>query len=166
MMAALRIPPPPPLRLRPSSIIQNRNPYSHYCVRNTAAISAAAAAKYAVLGAGFAGLAVAWHLLKHCPKESHISIDVYDEVGIGGGASGASGGLLHPYSPKAKVLWRGAECWKECLELLTVAENAAQTKIPENIAHDSSCGSEGPIVLRRGILRPATSEKNVEILKE
>lgn len=46
-----------------------------------------------------------WHtdwslLLQHCPKESHICIDIYDEVGIGGGASGASGGLLHPYSPK------------------------------------------------------------------
>lgn len=29
-----------------------------------------------------------------------MRIDIYDEVGIGGGASGVSGGLLHPYSPK------------------------------------------------------------------
>lgn len=37
---------------------------------------------------------------QHSPIELHISIDVLDEVGIGGGASGVSGGLLHPYSPK------------------------------------------------------------------
>jgi hypothetical protein len=29
-----------------------------------------------------------------------VSVDVYDENGVGGGASGVSGGLLHPYSPK------------------------------------------------------------------
>lgn len=29
-----------------------------------------------------------------------MRVDIYDEVGIGGGASGVSGGLLHPYSPK------------------------------------------------------------------
>jgi hypothetical protein len=84
--------------------------------------------RYAVLGAGFAGLSVAWHLLKvrssfyvlaffhcqrqhrlkptdvvclqHSPKDSRVSVDVYDENGVGGGASGVSGGLLHPYSPK------------------------------------------------------------------
>lgn len=164
--AELRLHPPlpPHLRIRPSSVIRNRNPNSKslLCAQKTAV----SASKYAVLGAGFAGLSVAWHLLKHCPKESHVCIDVYDEVGIAGGASGASGGLLHPYSPKAKVLWRGAECWKECLKLLTVAESAVQARVSENIAHVSSCDSDGPIVLRRGILKPATAEKNVEILKE
>lgn len=83
---------------------------------------------------------------------------------MGGGASGASGGLLHPYSPKAKVLWRGGECWKECLKLLTVAEGAVQAK---GLSLDaSSFNFDEPIVLRRGILRPATTEKNAEILKE
>ena len=38
--------------------------------------------------------------MQHSPKELHLRIDIYDEVGIGGGASGISGGLLHPYSPK------------------------------------------------------------------
>lgn len=33
-----------------------------------------------------------------------LSVDVYDEVGIGGGASGVSGGLLHPYSPKGILI--------------------------------------------------------------
>lgn len=56
--------------------------------------------KFAVLGAGFAGLSVVWNLLQHTSKDSRICIDIYDETGIGGGASGISGGLLHPYSPK------------------------------------------------------------------
>lgn len=38
------------------------------------------------------------------PREMHLHIDVYDEIGIGGGASGVSGGLLHPYSPKGLLL--------------------------------------------------------------
>lgn len=38
--------------------------------------------------------------LQQSPKELQMRIDIYDEVGIGGGASGVSGGLLHPYSPK------------------------------------------------------------------
>lgn len=116
----------------------------------------------AILGAGFAGLSVAWHLLQvfsfffsprfsigifleflfilcaYCRvfqevsrnykpwtfanflynfvlllskfifqnscKELQLSIDLYDEIGIGGGASGVAGGLLHPYSPKGFCL--------------------------------------------------------------
>ncbi|XP_010929113.2 uncharacterized protein [Elaeis guineensis] len=122
--------------------------------------------RYAVLGAGFAGLSVVWHLLKHGPKESPMRIDIYDEVGIGAGASGVSGGLLHPYSPKAKLLWGGAECWKECLELLAVAEKTMQAGTSNRIMQDSSCTSDGTMIWRRGILRPATSEKSMKILKE
>ncbi|TYH93016.1 hypothetical protein ES332_A13G224600v1 [Gossypium tomentosum] len=84
--------------------------------------------RYAVLGAGFAGLSVACHLLKESPKDLNLHIDLYDEMGIGGGASGVSGGLLHPYSPKVKLLWRGAECWKECMKLLSIAEQAVSSE--------------------------------------
>ncbi|CAK9168974.1 unnamed protein product [Ilex paraguariensis] len=55
--------------------------------------------RYAVLGAGIAGLSVVWHLLQHSIKD--LWIDIYNEVGIGGGASG---GLLHPYSPNGSSL--------------------------------------------------------------
>lgn len=37
------------------------------------------------------------------PRDLGLRIDIYDENGIGGGASGVSGGLLHPYSPKGQV---------------------------------------------------------------
>ncbi|KAF9588715.1 hypothetical protein IFM89_014591 [Coptis chinensis] len=116
--------------------------------------------RYAILGAGFAGLSVAWHLLQTVSKDSHLCIDIYDEVGIGGGASGVAGGLLHPYSPKAKLLWKGAECWEECLKLLNIAEAAVASR--KDFNHDG----EEVIVWRRGILRPATTVKNVDILTE
>lgn len=59
------------------------------------------------------------------PKELKLDVDIFDDVGIGGGASGVAGGLIHPYSPKVKPLWRGEQCWRECLHLLSVAEAAA-----------------------------------------
>ena len=40
----------------------------------------------------------------------NISIDVFDENGIGGGASGVSGGLLHPYTPKGSPLMEFYSC--------------------------------------------------------
>lgn len=103
--------------------------------------------------------------MQHNPKDLHVCIDIYDEVGVAGGASGVSGGLLHPYSPKGnsaflflhyslqifpelisdgliiksllpvKPLWRGVECWKESLKLLSIAEAAVESK-------DANTGSQ------------------------
>ncbi|KAL9667058.1 hypothetical protein QQ045_001404 [Rhodiola kirilowii] len=117
---------------------------------------------YAVLGAGFAGLSVAYHLLKQSPRDSHVRVDIYDEVGLGGGDSGVSGGLIHPYSPKAKLLWKGKECWTECLELLRVAEEASALDELKN----KSENTDGFRVRRRGILRPELSMKNLDVLSE
>ncbi|KAJ1436955.1 hypothetical protein SESBI_03790 [Sesbania bispinosa] len=118
----------------------------------------------AVLGAGFAGLSVVWHLLKESPKELNLRIDIYDEVGIGGGASGISGGLLHPYSPKVRLLWEGAQCWKESMELLRIAEEASVSK-------DCKIGEcaedmKAFVAHKRGILRPAMDLKNVTKLND
>nr|BAD95350.1 putative D-amino acid dehydrogenase [Arabidopsis thaliana] len=122
--------------------------------------------RYAILGAGFAGISVAWHLLKESPKELRLSVDVYDEVGIGGGASGVSGGLLHPYSPKGKLLWHGAECWRECLELLNVAETAASSSYQSTENRDFSESFGNFMVRRRGILRPATNAKTLDLMSD
>ncbi|KAG0466934.1 hypothetical protein HPP92_018514 [Vanilla planifolia] len=94
-----------------------------------------------------------------------MKIDLYDEVGIGGGASGSSGGLLHPYSPKAKLLWRGAESWKECMKLLTEAERVTGLSASRGTDENQTYSFDGPLILRRGILRPATAEAKMEILK-
>ncbi|GAA0160023.1 dehydrogenase [Lithospermum erythrorhizon] len=120
----------------------------------------------AVLGAGFAGLSVTWHLLQHSPKDMHLHIDMYDEVGIGGGASGVSGGLLHPYSPKVKPLWHAVDCWKRSLDLLTVAEDAHSSKCLSVGRQVQSQDTSSSIVRRRGILRPATSMKNLDLMND
>ncbi|XP_031099652.1 uncharacterized protein LOC116003849 isoform X2 [Ipomoea triloba] len=120
--------------------------------------------RYAVLGAGYAGLSVVWHLLQHSPKEAPLFIDIYDEIGIGGGASGMSGGLLHPYSPKVKLLWKGEECWKESLNLLRIAENAKFSQSSNVEKQDHGQNENNFMVRRRGILRPALSSKNMDTM--
>lgn len=121
--------------------------------------------------------------MQHSSKESVVCIDIYDEVGIGGGASGVSGGLLHPYSPKgsphfflnwsnlldnelyfllfpllvslaAKLLWRGAECWKESLNLLSIAEAAWDSRDSTLETQEFDQELNGFIV-RRGFALPA-----------
>ncbi|CAH2078698.1 unnamed protein product [Thlaspi arvense] len=127
------------------------------------------ASRYAVLGAGFAGISVAWHLLNDSPKDLRLSVDVYDEIGIGGGASGVSGGLLHPYSPKGKLLWHGAECWRECLELLNVAESSSSSSSSYTSATEKGDTNESFgnfMVRRRGILRPATNAKTLDLMSD
>lgn len=98
--------------------------------------------RFAVLGAGFAGVSVAWHLLQHTRSCEPVSVDLYDESGIGGGASGVSGGLLHPYSPKGKLLWNGAKGWVAALKLLAIAE----------AANVQDLNTTGPIAWRRFVL--------------
>eukprot|EP00268_Persea_americana_P057036 TRINITY_DN6802_c0_g1_i10.p1 TRINITY_DN6802_c0_g1~~TRINITY_DN6802_c0_g1_i10.p1 ORF type:complete len:212 (-),score=41.31 TRINITY_DN6802_c0_g1_i10:1077-1712(-) len=143
------------------------NPHIRSSIRSSSSCSLQPPSlRYAVLGAGFAGLSVAWHLLKHSPKDARVCVDIYDELGIGGGASGVSGGLLHPYSPKAKLLWRGAECWKECQKLLNIAETIEHMRTSDLVDQDLANSSEGPLIQRRGILRPATDMKNADTLKE
>lgn len=71
----------------------------------------------AIIGAGFAGLALAYHLI-----DSH-SVTVFHEKRIGKGASGISAGLLHPYAgAKARNNWRGQEGMQATLPLLEAAQ--------------------------------------------
>lgn len=103
--------------------------------------------RYAVVGAGFAGLAACWHLLRlHHDREEAVSVDLYDAVGIAGGASGAAAGLLHPYTPKGKVIWRGFEGVRDTVELIDVADG-----VPSN--------ESSPFYWQGGIVRPATTER-------
>ncbi|MFS7981903.1 putative FAD dependent oxidoreductase, FAD/NAD(P)-binding domain superfamily [Helianthus anomalus] len=113
--------------------------------------------RYAVLGAGFAGLSVAWHLLERSATDLSVCVDVLDEIGIGGGASGVAGGLLHPYSPKVKPLWMAAKCWEETLRLLSIAET-------QNGALNQN--SNVFIARRKGILRPVVSLKNMSVMND
>ena len=81
--------------------------------------------KAAVIGAGFCGLAVAWHLLQRFSSQSDFSLTLFDSRGIGQGTSGIAAGLLHPFSgAHAKLNWRGIEGMQATQELLETASLA------------------------------------------
>lgn len=104
--------------------------------------------RIAILGAGFAGLAVTWYLLHY--KQGSISIDLYDPEPIGGGVSGMSSGLLHTYPGKeARKSWRAPYCIKETHRLIT----------------ESSRGIDRSLILSKGILRPALTEEQHRAFK-
>lgn len=101
--------------------------------------------KIAILGAGFAGLSLAWHLL-HQSKLS-IAVDLYDPLPIGSGVSGSSSGLLHAFSGlHAKRAWEADIAMHMAHILITAASKAIAS----------------PLILSQGILRPACSSEQKE----
>lgn len=77
----------------------------------------------AIIGAGFCGLAVAWHLIHS--QLPYSKIYLFDSKGIGEGASGIAAGLLHPYTgAHAKLNWRGMEGFEATQKLLEAAKRS------------------------------------------
>jgi len=73
--------------------------------------------KFAVVGAGFCGLALSYYL----SKKNLYDITLIDQVGIAAGASGIAAGLLHPYVGfKGRLNWRGHEALQETKHLLAL----------------------------------------------
>lgn len=70
----------------------------------------------AVIGGGFAGLATAYHLAAY---GSDVTVFDPNEVGSGG-ASSVAAGLLHPLTPRGKIIWKGAEGLAAAKELIEV----------------------------------------------
>lgn len=104
--------------------------------------------RIAILGAGFSGLATAWYLLKH--TQGSIKIDLYDPFPLGGGVSGLSSGLLHPFGGKhAKISWRAKEGIDSMHQLLT----------------EATIGANQPLILSKGIFRPAVTEEQYHDFK-
>lgn len=94
----------------------------------------------AIVGAGLAGLGALWHLL----QIPDVSATLFDPVGPGGGASGVSTGLLHPFPGKhAYRSWRAEEGMKATFELLAIAQEMLGK----------------PVAERSGIFRPALTEE-------
>jgi glycine/D-amino acid oxidase-like deaminating enzyme len=97
----------------------------------------------AIVGAGFSGLAIAWHALQQNPQ---AKITIFDPKGIGGGASGMAAGLLHPFSgAHAKLNRWGWEGMEATLELLNVASKKLKL----------------PVYSQLGLFRLATTEMQV-----
>lgn len=77
--------------------------------------------RIAIVGAGLCGLAVAWYL----SEKFSGSITVFDENGVGGGASGIAAGLLHPFvGAHNKKNHLGDEGFEATKQLIQVAELA------------------------------------------
>lgn len=90
----------------------------------------------AIVGAGFAGVAAAWHLL----NSKRFQVTLFDKKGIGGGASGVSTGLMHPYVGRhARRSWMATEGVQCTQELLEIAQQYSRV----------------PIIKQTGIYRPA-----------
>ena len=90
------------------------------------ACAAAPPRRIDVVGAGFAGLAVTYFLLKQAAAaQLHVHVCLHDAEGVGGGASGVAAGLLNPFSPRSDTsLWRGEEGCAATERLLAVAQQA------------------------------------------
>ena len=74
--------------------------------------------KVAVVGAGLAGLAVAYFLRE-------LDVTLFDVRGLGGGASGVASGLLHPYPGKSgKRSLYATDALSETIALLDMAESS------------------------------------------
>jgi glycine/D-amino acid oxidase-like deaminating enzyme len=117
-----------------------------------------------IVGAGFAGLAAAWHLsqigrsqsssAQGDPDDNPIQITLIDQKGLGAGASGVSAGLLHPFAGKqAKKNWMGDEGFSATMELIHIAQAAL----------DQAANFQGVkpelIIEQRGILRLAVTQR-------
>lgn len=103
-----------------------------------------------VIGGGLAGLAVTYHLLKH--QSTFTRIRVIDQAGVGeAGASSVAGGLLHPLSPRGKIVYKGLDGIRETNVLLEAA-----------LAHQD----ENTIVLRDRLYRVAMTEKQAETFQK
>ncbi len=100
--------------------------------------------RIAILGAGFAGLSVAWHLL----QRGGCEVTLFDPRGVGGGASGIAAGLLHPYvGEEGKRSFLASEGIEATQELIAAAEEALGEKV----------------VLQHGILRHTLTQEQEEL---
>ena len=107
----------------------------------------------AIVGGGLAGLSAAFHLIdiaKEKRPNEQLHITIYDKSQVGtSGASSVAGGLMHPFSPRGKLIHFG----QPALERSKVLVEAAAK-------HRPNC------ILRDYLYRVALSDKNVDQLKD
>ena len=96
-----------------------------------------------IIGGGLAGLATAYHLANSGECSKIVVTDTCSSPGDGG-ASAVAAGLIHPFTPSGKIIYRGLEGLKESLELINLAQKH----------------SNAPLVSKgANIMRPCYTEK-------
>lgn len=105
--------------------------------------------RIAIFGAGLAGLSTAWHLLSE--TQAAVTIDIYDPLPIGGGVSGLSSGLLYPFPGKHAKKIKDAE---------------VKLKLTHQLFSESSRSIGKPLVLSKGVLRPAATPSQITDFKK
>ena len=102
----------------------------------------------AIIGGGLAGLSTAYHLLDISSNPMHVTI--YDKQKVGeGGASSVAGGLIHPFSPRGKLIHFGL-----------VALDTSNHLIQMAAKHEPQC------ILRSNLCRLALNDKHVTQLQQ
>lgn len=108
----------------------------------------------AIIGTGFAGLAIGWFLI-----ESGRRVTFFDKKGIGQGASGIAAGLLHPYvgEESRRSLWAD-DALAEAKKLLALAPRAILEEGILRIAQND--------VQREALLNHCAVHRDVELLEK
>jgi len=101
--------------------------------------------KIAIIGSGFAGVALCYHL----QSSQKCSVTVFDKKGVAAGASGIASGLVHPY------------VGEEIRRSLMADEALAETKFLLDVA---SSYARGPLADFLGIERIAQDDKQLEAM--
>jgi len=106
--------------------------------------------RVAIVGGGLAGLSTAYHLLDIAEKSSRgIQITILDQAKVGeGGASSVAGGLIHPFSPRGKLIHFGLSALDQSNHLIEMAAK-----------HQPKC------IVRNNLYRVALNDKNVKQLQ-
>ena len=110
----------------------------------------------AVVGAGFAGLAICYHLMSR-----GISVDLFDQKKVGGGASGVASGLLHPYAgEQARRSYLADEALAEAKILIALSQLYSK----ELVADFSGVIRKATIEQSKMLLSHREVYKDVEII--
>ncbi len=76
--------------------------------------------RVAIVGAGYAGLAVSYYLTE---LKKELSLTLFDSASLGENTSGMAVGLMHPYMGIfAKKSWKAEEAMQESLKLFQIVE--------------------------------------------
>jgi len=68
--------------------------------------------------------------VRPCPL---TQVELYEAGGLGSGASGAAAGLLHPFTPRGKLLWGGLDGYHATLRLVQIADEARGAWRPHSV---------------------------------